>query len=604
MNKEVVFILRTLSLNEYNSLKKVNYSFIYLNEELKDLYPNLGSSRELLFQKKSRKELEEIHIERVIQFGHKKNTEGNSIASILKNQDDSYWYYLRFSLFHRSKDEFILYDSINAWINSIGNVSKARIFTKTKVDSKNFNCPTCIYLSKNQSKQKNSYLRYFTTYFLLFLYRALSIKTITKHFRGSNANILLFANLYINQSVFSLKKKSFINGDPHLEPLIEKSLEKEDFMYLTQLRPPSLEQNHYLSAKDYLRKRSYSNKSISFEFYLFLALFSRKVYSNYKRIRRRIKEYPADNSINTNTLLDKVKQLNKILFLAIWREKAASMLFKNYSFQKTICIDEYSLQNRSINASARQNKIATYAIQHGAISNSNIAYRFCQEDAYYRPYVDFSFIRGKYTHDMLINSNFPESSLCIVGHMRTDAIARIKDLYNRTNAKKTIVYATQPLPFNDKALQERQLYDFVFLCKSFPEVDFIIKPHPNENTEEYYTLKKKESLINLEIITDQLYPLIAKSDAVITYYSTVGIEALYFAKPLITNDYLELDYQGYLKEEVSKNARNREELKSIIEKLTQEEDFENQERINTFITKRVYKIDGEVTNRIIEKLLA
>lgn len=117
-------------------------------------------------------------------------------------------------------------------------------------------------------------------------------------------------------------------------------------------------------------------------------------------------------------------------------------------------------------------------------------------------------------------------------------------------------------------------------------------------------MKKIENLKNLEIITDQLYTLLAKSDAVITYYSTVGIEALYFGKTLITNDYYELDYQSYLKDQVSRNARNREELKRIVEKLTQEEDFQKQERINTFIANRVYRIDGEVTNRIIEKLLA
>lgn len=607
MSKEAVFILRTLSSKEYNSLKKENCVFIYLNEEIKQLYPDLDNNSRLLFEEKSKKDYEETHIERVIQFGHKKSLRNNSLTKNLETKEDSYWYYLRFSLFHRTKEEFILYDAINECLESIGEVSKTIIFTNTKVDSKNFNCKTKVFLSSKSAIKKTLYFKYFTTYILLFLYRAISLKTIVKHFNRSESKTLLFANLYINQSVYSLKKDEFIKGDPHLEPLIEKSLEKEEFMYLTQLRPPSLEQNHHLSIEDYLRKRPYSNKTIVFEFYLFLALFRSDIYRNYNLIRGEINKYTTKDKYDckyNNALLKKITFLDKMLFLAIWREKAASILFKKYSFQKTICIDEYSLQNRSINASAKQNNVTTYAIQHGAISQSNIAYRFCKEDISYKPFVDYSFIRGQHTFDMLTKANFPKSTLSIVGHMRTDAIARIKKLNHLKGSRKTIIYATQPLPNADKEIQKKQLDDFLFLCKSFPKVDFIIKPHPNENKEKYYSLKKIENLKNLEIITDQLYTLLAKSDAVITYYSTVGIEALYFGKTLITNDYYELDYQSYLKDQVSRNARNREELKRIVEKLTQEEDFQKQERINTFIANRVYRIDGEVTNRIIEKLLA
>ena len=73
----------------------------------------------------------------------------------------------------------------------------------------------------------------------------------------------------------------------------------------------------------------------------------------------------------------------------------------------------------------------------------------------------------------------------------------------------------------------------------------------------YHKIAKKYNANNYEINTGNLYSLIAKCNIVITYYSTVGIEAIYFNKELITLDYNKLDLQSYLKNKVSHNVFKR-----------------------------------------------
>jgi len=99
-----------------------------------------------------------------------------------------------------------------------------------------------------------------------------------------------------------------------------------------------------------------------------------------------------------------------------------------------------------------------------------------------------------------------------------------------------------------------------------------------------------------------LYLLISLSDIMITCFSTVGAETVYFNKPLIILDHLKQDIQGYAREGIALQTSNSKELKNNIEKILTDEISINKTAYQNYIEKYAYKIDGKVADRIIEFL--
>ena len=95
-------------------------------------------------------------------------------------------------------------------------------------------------------------------------------------------------------------------------------------------------------------------------------------------------------------LAKELLKLEKTLLLAAWREVAAEKLFNDLRLTSITAIDEHSLQNRSIFDPAKRLGIRTIAIQHGAISKGNIAYRFVEQDKGFQPWPTISLIRGSF----------------------------------------------------------------------------------------------------------------------------------------------------------------------------------------------------------------
>ena len=85
----------------------------------------------------------------------------------------------------------------------------------------------------------------------------------------------------------------------------------------------------------------------------------------------------------------------------------------------------------------------------------------------------------------------------------------------------------------------------------------------------------------------------------ITYFSTVGTEAVYFYKPLIILDHLKQDIQNYHKENVAFQATNSNELKNYINKILSDDLKINVKAYQNFINKYAYKIDGKVSERCL-----
>lgn len=598
---KIVILLRKLKPSEEQYLLDRQTELeVYYDRD----YPPKNEQLKLMAEQLDRsiKDLNEQHIQRIIEFGHLKPSSKESISEILKQLSSSDWYYLRFSLFHRSRNLFCAFDQINALIKLYPAADFEVYSSENKLSEL---VGQKVKVVNNPKKQSKSFpYEYAFKYAMLFILRSMA-GGFKQLFSKLKADKMIIANLYMDQEVFDLKNGKLKIGDPHIQGLIDATINDEDFCYLTQLRPPSFESNHKLSLSSYFKSRVYDEKSLYFESYLLEAIFSASLHKRLKGVEDKFEKlirlrenHKQENEFRV--LLELLTDLKNTLKLAVWRETAAKLMFNDYPIQKIIAIDEHSLQNRSILKSAEEKQIKSYAIQHGAISLGNIAYRFTAEDAQYDPFPTLTFIRGEHTFNQLTKNHYPENRLSIVGHPRTDVIPLLKA---KKKGEPFILYATQPMPPADQALKEKQLSDFLSLCRQFPDRKFIIKAHPNESELTYYQkLAASGQYQNLSYSNDNLYQLLANCQILITYYSTVGLEAIYFDKPLVCLDYRDLDLQAYAASGVCHQVHNETELKSTVKLILEGKLSIEEEKKTRFIRERAYRIDGKVTQRILEEI--
>lgn len=554
------------------------------------------------FAKKPETDLSERHIQRIVEFGHQAIINGQSITEKLANGDSSDWYYLRFSLFQRSRARMIAADQVNHLLLDLSYKANITLYHSLSIPKGLLSRKIDQQISVPKAK-KAVPLDFIFNYAFLFLIRSIFGRSGKKQLINS-ADKMIIANPYLEQELLELGTGKLKVGDPHLQNVIDLSLKEEGFIYLTQLRPPSLEANHQLKISSYFRKRPYDQKSIFFEPYLLKTYFSKDLKQAHQKIKDLIEDLKAvESNLNGEDayLLRVLIGMKRTLFLAKWRELAADRLWKRLKLERVLAIDEHSLQNRSLFVAAQRQNIETYALQHGAISRANIAYRFIEKDVSFSPWPDLTFIRGEHTRMQLEKNQYSSSKLELAGHLRTDIIPYLKE---RSKRALKVIYATQPMPPADRELKRRQLIDFLKLVKQNPQDEFLIKPHPNESElNEYYNLDSDPKYPNLQVAEGNLYLLLAECKLLITYYSTVGLEAIYFDKEVICLDYEKRDYQGYHAAEVAHRALNGEDLIKLYREIHTGKLSTEPSKKKDFIASRAYKIDGQASERVMQRLL-
>ena len=598
--EQIIILGRKLSKTEEQQLldKKVDRILLLDRSHLpsKDALAEVAKLVE-----KPIEDLSEKHIQRIIDFGHQKIINGKSIAEELAANQSSDWYYLRFSLFQRSRTKMIAADEVNHLLKELNTQAEITLYHSFPIAEGLL--ARKIHQQASAPKAKKAVpIDFLFNYAFLFIYRS-----IFGNWRKSKlmrtAQKMILANPYLEQELIELGSGKLKIGDPHLQNVLDLSLEEENFIYLTQLRPPSLEANHQLKISSYFRKRPYDKNSIYFEPFLLRTYLSGGLKQEHQRIKtfiRKLEEVKPGLDGEESYLLNVLIGMKRTLFLAKWRELAANRLWNRLGAKKVLAIDEHSLQNRSLLVPAKVYGAKTFALQHGAISRANVAYRFTEKDVQFNPWPDLTFIRGAHTKTQLEHNQYSSGMLELVGHLRTDIIPYLKE---RSKGSSKVVYATQPMPPADKELKRRQLIDFLALVKQNPKDEFVIKPHPNESEiNEYYNLDSDPKYPNLSVAVGNLYLLLSECKLLITYYSTVGLEAIYFDKEVICLDYEKRDYQGYHAAEVAHQALNASELIDLYRQINEDGLRSDPNKRSIFIEERAYKIDGKATERVMRKL--
>ncbi|ACA57000.1 hypothetical protein FDC45_13770 [Clostridium botulinum] len=271
-----------------------------------------------------------------------------------------------------------------------------------------------------------------------------------------------------------------------------------------------------------------------------------------------------------------------------------------------IAMDERGSGKSFIIAGNKKN-IKTYAVQHGLITEKNgLEELVFQINKLHVP--EKTFLWGEYFRQSLLNykgTGYNNKNTEVVGQVRTDLLSNY--FYYNSNSKLDknnfkILYATNGIKFMNLEATEI-LFKALFNLKS--SYNLIIKLHPNDRDYDYYEKKVKEyNLSNVKILKDgDLYELLNWSQLIVAISSTVVVEGLIFNKPSVCIDVTNYeDLSGYVKNKIAFGAKNEFEL---LDAITRCKNINMKEygNVEKFIRESFYKIDGNVTKRIIESIL-
>lgn len=309
-------------------------------------------------------------------------------------------------------------------------------------------------------------------------------------------------------------------------------------------------------------------------------------------------------SLNEKLALRFVQSLHSSSVFYLTRYFAARKFFSKHRFRVLLATDENSPLTKSVIDAAKDFGVKTVGMQHGTMHDLHPAYLYTKEDVRQGIIPDYTLTWGTYWEKFLIEKgNYPAEKVTSVGHLRTDIIPKLLEKKSPVSEKFHLVFASQPQ--RDPVLRRQAAFDVFSATRKFSDIELVVKLHPREYDEvEYYCQIAREadcSNFRIDKNTD-LYELIASCDALITCFSTVGTETVYFSKPLIILDHLMQDIQGYYKEGAAFRAVNAAELEQTISGLKNGELQLNEAACKTFIEKYSYRIDGKVAERISDFL--
>jgi len=303
--------------------------------------------------------------------------------------------------------------------------------------------------------------------------------------------------------------------------------------------------------------------------------------------------------------LEVFRSLHKSTGFFLYRYFAARNYFKSSGIKAVIAADENSPLTKSLLDAARFCGIKIIGLQHGTMHDLHPAYLYTPRDARNRVMPDLTLTWGKYWEQFLIEKgNYPVGSVISAGQIRTDIIpVLLKAEQQKSDASFRIVFASQPQ--RDPELRYQAAFDVFKAAGNIPDARLIVKLHPREYADAgYYTsIAAEAGCTNYSFdLTSDLYQLIASCDVLITCFSTVGTETVYFHKPLIILDHLRQDIMGYVAEGVAFQATDAVNLKSVLSGIIGGTLQIDRVKVNAFIEKYAFLIDGKVAERCIKAI--
>jgi len=179
---------------------------------------------------------------------------------------------------------------------------------------------------------------------------------------------------------------------------------------------------------------------------------------------------------------------------------------------------------------ARREGIPTLALEsHDIVYDTPI---FSRLDA------DKLAVGSDYTASVYHKRGIERSRLVVTGEPTYDRLAklRLNAVPKPATAERILAVFTQPLDLAINATMRRQLLrGAAQAAREIPNLRLAIKPHPRDDRAALLHELERLDLPPETLLpkSHDLYVLLAESDVVLTFFSTVGVEALLVGKPVV-----------------------------------------------------------------------
>jgi hypothetical protein len=531
-----IIIMRPLSESECRYIESLNHVSVFSSVKIN--LKNYTFIDEI--NKKSGRYIQEIFDE-ISVFGHKKSdVQGIEWTQLLSFKNQSYWYYIRFTLFTKYYPQILENKILHELSSRLTEKRELLVYSNFEHDIQ------ATYHTQDRITGKGSHFNIFP-FGVIFLIRLVIGFFLT--FRKCKNKHVLFLEPYNLQKVLDISSKGsdrFILSDYYNEYLSDKCLHQNDFVFVSDFYFPKGISFSSIRKQFFINK--YTSKSIYFEYHFAIAflnpIFLLEIFRFRSCLKNSISKEHGSNFSN-KLLIGGIKSSLNLLTLMYARECVFEKLAGRYCFRSVTCHHEQVYHHLSFIHGAKKSKVPTIGFQHGIIHPLHMHYMYTAEDVKFDPFPDYMITWGDYWKNILVNkSSYPESRVVSLGQIRTDIIPDLIK-QNIVNDKLRVLYASQPHHRPD--VRDRITAELLLFFSNRTECEFFIKPHPGEKDAHVYFHQIAKSLhLQTPVLNfDDLYLSLNSCDLLITHNSTVTAEAIYFKKPVILYDFEDSDLSGF-----------------------------------------------------------
>lgn len=546
--------------------------------------------------------LQQIHLFGDTRIGDK------TIGQLFNPGNLPLWHYQRFRIFFELRTAFMARSAVRFY-QTQGKKPVVYCNAGLAMALKTMEEPPEILPAPSQAKPGLNALK-MAGYFMLFLSRVL-LSLVRRPSLSSRKHVVVDRSVrQLCREPLSLKPKA----DNYTLSNLLDALDDE-FLIIKETEPPKLRGNTMFRLSRHLwNVNGRGSKTIYGEYILARGLLSPALYRKRREMNGLIaaaagKLREISSSAEQQMILNAFVRLMPTNRYFITRFLAYQLFFNRTGIKTIAAIDENSPSTRCILDAARSRGAKTIGIQHGNIGNAQPAYLYTLTDREQKIMADFTLVWGSGWKEFLIREgNYPEDSLIVTGQLRTDTIPQLLKtppvVPGITSLDVPVaLFASQPIP--DPVVRYQAAYDVFSAFSKLKGVELHVKLHPAEkNDADYYReIAEKAGCVSYRIVHDvDLYDYLAVSRLVITCYSTVGTEAIYFGKPLIILDHHRDDLLGYHASGVAWQATDAESLLKTVVGILSGELIPDKEAYGRFISQGAYRIDGGVTQRTLSAI--
>jgi hypothetical protein len=281
-----------------------------------------------------------------------------------------------------------------------------------------------------------------------------------------------------------------------------------------------------------------------------------------------------------------------------------------------VIVYEEGPSGRAATIAGQRHGIPTLALQHGTLSSpyapayylASVSVEGCS-DPVRCPVPTATAVYGEHTRSMLVDkSSYPPENVVVVGMPAQDGVIRSLQSISSERARaslgmvdtaSTVLVISQP--FFNRENRDHFISIIAEACSRMPDVQWAIKLHPSEGVDAWQFLDATAS--NVKVYNGDLHSLLGACDIVVSWYSTVILEAVLLARPVICVEIPGcLMPEDYLRDGLVVAAANAIDLENHLKALLEDETL-RLERLQLAVEglgEHVYQPDGMASERVAD----